>query len=151
MKTFAKVIIERRIIFLAAISLMTLFFLYQIVTNLTVKTIFSDLLPRNHAYVQLHEEIRNSFGGANQVYIMVQTRQKEEGGKYENIFNRKLNWTHKITTDLANQFEVIILEDLNVRGMQKFNSGISKSVTLDFSWNQFVNILEYKMISSNTA
>ncbi|MBA7518100.1 hypothetical protein ES705_10166 [subsurface metagenome] len=39
----------------------------------------------------------------------------------------------------------MILEDLNIKGMQRFNSGLSKSVSLDFSWNQFVTILKYKM------
>jgi putative transposase len=39
----------------------------------------------------------------------------------------------------------VILEDLNIKGMQRFNSGLSKSVSLDFSWNQFVTILKYKM------
>ena len=29
--------------------------------------------------------------------------------------------------------------------MQKFNSGLSKSITLNFSWNQFINLLKYKM------
>jgi len=66
--------------------------------------------------------------------------------KYEKIFNRKLDWMHKTSTDLSNRCDVIILENLNIRGMQKFSSGISKSVTLDFSWNNFVSILRYKMI-----
>jgi putative transposase len=29
--------------------------------------------------------------------------------------------------------------------MQHFNSGLSKSITLDFSWHQFVSTLKYKM------
>lgn len=47
---------------------------------------------------------------------------------------------------LAMQFDVIILEELNLQGIQKLNSGISKSITLDFSWDTFISILEYKMI-----
>ena len=39
----------------------------------------------------------------------------------------------------------MILEDLNIQGMQQFNSGISKSVTLDFSWHQFKTLLKYKL------
>lgn len=65
--------------------------------------------------------------------------------KYEKIRNRKLDWTHKTTSMLAMQFDVIILEDLNLQGIQKLNSGISKSITLDFSWDTFISILEYKM------
>ncbi len=65
--------------------------------------------------------------------------------KYEKIHNRKLDWTHKISTQLSKKYEAIILEDLNIKGMQKFKPGISKSITLDFSWNQFFSFLAYKM------
>ena len=64
---------------------------------------------------------------------------------YEKIGNRKRDWIHKITHLLSNHFDCVILEDLNIKGMQRFNSGLSKSVSLDFSWNQFVTILKYKM------
>ena len=46
---------------------------------------------------------------------------------------------------MADDFDAIILENLNVKGMQKFNSGLSKSVSLDFSWYQFTTYLKYKM------
>ncbi len=65
--------------------------------------------------------------------------------KYEKIFNRKLDWTHKISYNLAKKYNLVILEDLNIKGMQHLSSGLSKSVTLDFSWNKFVSILRYKM------
>jgi len=64
---------------------------------------------------------------------------------YEKIENRKRDWIHKITHLLSKHFDCVILEDLNIKGMQRFNSGLSKSVSLDFSWNQFVTILKYKM------
>lgn len=64
---------------------------------------------------------------------------------YEKIANQKHDWTHKTTLKLANKYEAVILEDLNVKGMQQFNSGLSKSVTLDFSWNQFKTLLNYKL------
>ncbi|NVM27333.1 MAG: IS200/IS605 family element transposase accessory protein TnpB [Candidatus Helarchaeota archaeon] len=64
---------------------------------------------------------------------------------YEKIHNQKMDWTHKLTHSLSNQFDAIILEDLNIQGMQQFNSGLSKSVTLDFSWHQFISYLRYKL------
>ena len=64
---------------------------------------------------------------------------------YEKIQNRKKDWVHKITHLLSEHFNCVILEDLNIKGMQQFNSGISKSVSLDFSWNQFITLLKYKM------
>lgn len=64
---------------------------------------------------------------------------------YEKIANQKRDWTHKTTLQLADMFDAVILEDLNMKGMQQFNSGVSKSVTLDFSWHQFKTILTYKL------
>ena len=64
---------------------------------------------------------------------------------YDKIYNRKKDWTHKFTRKLANNYDVIILENLNMKGMQQFNSGLSKSVSLDFSWYQFTTYLKYKL------
>ena len=64
---------------------------------------------------------------------------------YEKINNQKRDWTHKMTHLLSKHFECVILENLNIKGMQQFNSGLSKTISLDFSWNQFTNILKYKM------
>ena len=63
----------------------------------------------------------------------------------DKICNRKKDWTHKLTRKLADNYDAIVLENLNVKGMQKFNSGLSKSVSLDFSWHQFKTYLKYKM------
>ena len=65
--------------------------------------------------------------------------------KYDQIYNRKNDWTHKISHKLANEYDAVILEDLNIEGMKKFRKGYSKSATLDFSWNKFVNTLRYKL------
>ncbi|MFX1238738.1 MAG: RNA-guided endonuclease InsQ/TnpB family protein [Promethearchaeota archaeon] len=46
---------------------------------------------------------------------------------------------------LAGSYGAVILEDLNIKGMQQFNNGVSKSVALDFSWHQFKSILKYKL------
>lgn len=64
---------------------------------------------------------------------------------YEQIWNQKYDWVHKTTLKLASKYEAVILEDLNIQGMQQFNSGLSKSVTLDFSWHQFKKLLKYKL------
>ncbi len=90
---------------------------------------------------KLHRQLsRKKIGSSNRE----KARQKLSR-KYKKIYNRKKDWTHKISTDLATEYEVIILEDLNIKGIQQFNTGISKSVTLDFSWGQFLSILRYKM------
>ena len=101
MKKFADFIIEKRLYILITIILITVFFLYQVVTKLTVKTIFNDLIPQNHPYVNLYHEIREQFGGANQVNILVQVRDQKDGGAHEDIFNfETLNIVRNIHTDI---------------------------------------------------
>ena len=67
------------------------------------------------------------------------------GQVYEKINKRKRDWLHKVTHDLSERYDAVILENLNIKGMQQFNSGLSKSITLDFSWYQFRAYLGYKM------
>jgi len=89
----------------------------------------------------LHKELSNRKKGSSN---RDRTRNKL-ARIYEKIQNRKKDWIHKMTHLLSEHFDCVILEDLNIKGMQQFNSGLSKSVSLDFSWNQFVTILKYKM------
>ena len=90
---------------------------------------------------KLHRELsRKKKGSNNRIRSRIKLAKL-----YEKINNRKKDWIHKITHLLSENFNCVILEDLYIKGMQSFNSGISKSVSLDFSWNQFVNILKYKI------
>ncbi len=131
MKRFADIIIEKRLLFLSLIILLTLFFLYQAVTKLTVKTVFSDLLPKNHAYVNLHNEVRNMFGGANQAYILVKVRDKEDGGKYDDVFNNEtLNIVRSISKDLltfhaVDRYKILSLASNKIKNIKMTNWGMS--------------------------
>ncbi len=131
MKRFAAFIIEKRLPILIGIIALTGFFLYEAVTGLTVKTVFSDLLPRNHAYVHVHDEIRNTFGGANQVYIMVQVRDREDGGAYDDIFNTEtLNVVRDISRDLlrfhaVDRYKIMSLASNKVKHVTMSAAGIA--------------------------
>ena len=95
----------------------------------------------HHKLRKYHKEVsRREKGSKNRERTRVKLARI-----YEKINNRKKDWIHKITHLLSEHFDCVILEDLNIKGMQQFNSGLSKSVSLDFSWNQFFNILRYKM------
>jgi hypothetical protein len=97
MERFADHVIEKRNIYLALAIIITIFFCWQC-RKLSVKTVFADLLPQKHPYIQLHNEIRNMFGGANQVLIMVGVK---PAGKYKDIFNTEtLTKIRNITEDL---------------------------------------------------
>jgi uncharacterized protein len=130
MKRFAHFIINARLPILIVIIAITAFFLYQSVTHLTVKTIFSDLLPSNHAYTKLHTEIQNKFGGANQVLIMLQVRDREDGGQYDDIFNfETLNTIKDITERLylfpgVDRNKIMSLASRSVRDIKITSQGM---------------------------
>lgn len=58
------------------------------------------------------------------------------------IANSRLDWTHKATTRLIQENQLIVVEDLNVQGMVK-NRKLSKAIA-DCSWFEFVRQLTYK-------
>ncbi len=60
-------------IFLAGILVITLFFATR-VPYVQMYSDFADLLPQKHPYIQLHNEIRDTFGGANNVIVGVVVR-----------------------------------------------------------------------------
>jgi putative transposase len=49
---------------------------------------------------------------------------------------------HKVSTDLIRNYDVICIEDLNVKGMIK-NQKLSKHIA-DASWGKFIELLTYK-------
>ncbi|MEJ2592671.1 MAG: MMPL family transporter, partial [Candidatus Thiodiazotropha sp.] len=57
-------------IFLAVIGLLTVFFAIQ-VPKVKMYSDFADLLPQKHEYIKLHNSIRDTFGGANNVVMAV--------------------------------------------------------------------------------
>jgi putative transposase len=65
---------------------------------------------------------------------------------YEKIANQRNDWQHKQALTLTRTYDAVILEDLNIEAMKRFNKGFAKTVTLDFSWSEFVRMVHYKMV-----
>ena len=128
MERIADFIIEKRHLLLTVIILCTLFFGYH-ASNIKVGTIYSDLLPQNHEYIDVHNEVRNVFGGANQVLVMVQVKDPEKGGKYKDIFNSDTLTRVKYITDELRKFEavdrykIISIAHRKVRDMKMTSQG----------------------------
>jgi len=62
--------------------------------------------------------------------------------QHDRVANQRKDWLHKITTYLVRKYDVIALEDLNVRGMVK-NHNLAKAIT-NVSFGEFNRQIEYK-------
>ena len=63
---------------------------------------------------------------------------------HKKIVNSRLDNLHKVSTDLIKKYDIIYIEDLNIKGMIK-NHKLSKHIA-DVSWGKFSTFLEYKSI-----
>lgn len=61
---------------------------------------------------------------------------------YEKITNVKVDYIHKITTQLVKQYDIIKVENLNIKGMVK-NHKLAEVIN-ECNWGEFVNMLQYK-------
>ncbi len=75
---------------LSIIVLVTLFFASRI-PGVRMYSDFADLLPQGHSYIKLHNQIRDNFGGANNIIVGVEM---EEGDVF---VNERLAHIHRLT------------------------------------------------------
>ena len=61
---------------------------------------------------------------------------------HKKIANSRLDNLHKVSTELIKKYDIIYIEDLNIKGMIK-NHKLAKHIS-DVSWGKFLTLLDYK-------
>ncbi len=62
---------------------------------------------------------------------------------HEKVSNTRQNFLHKLSRKLVDESQIIVVENLNVKGMVR-NRKLSKAIS-DVGWGMFVNFLSYKL------
>lgn len=69
--------------------------------------------------------------------------QKQIRNEYEKCRRQNMDYLHKKSTELADNYDLVMVEDLNLISMNKIHNFAKK--TVDNSYATFVRMLEYKM------
>lgn len=67
---------------------------------------------------------------------------------HRHISNQRLDNLHKISTEIANRYDVVCVESLNMKSMSNKGFGNGKA-TLDNGYGMFLSMLEYKLSDRN--
>ncbi len=65
------------------------------------------------------------------------------------ITNKRNGHQTHLAHKIVQRFDVLCFEDLNIEGMKQFNSGLAKTVSLDFSWSSFLQRVEQQCLKHN--
>ena len=66
---------------------------------------------------------------------------------YERLTNQRDDFLHKLSTLYVNNYDVIVIENLNITKMTK-NHSLAQKI-LDASWGKFFQMLSYKAVRAN--
>lgn len=126
--TFGKVdlafatIIRFRVLVVSAIILISVVMGY-LASQIEIKTVFSDLLPKNHPYVEVNQRFKQTFGGSNMVSIMFET-------EHGDIFTEKvLAKVQKLTVGLqkvegVDTYQIVSLASKKLKEVRASTEGV---------------------------
>lgn len=91
---------------------------------------------------KLSRKVGNEKGTAKSHNYMKQLRKVNKIQRH--IANQRLDSLHKKSTEIANRYDVVCVESLNMQSMANHRFGNGKA-TLDNGYGMFVHMLEYKL------
>ena len=91
--------------------------------KMDVRTVFSDMVPSNHPYVDVHEGYKDTFGGTNKVSILIRAN---EGTIFTGPILKEVQ---RVTRELAkvsgvNPFQVVSLASRKLKSVSASSMGI---------------------------
>ncbi len=112
---FVSFVFRFRLAILVFIALGTGFFAFQTLT-VPLVTVFDNLWPQNHPYMQLYNRIRDQFGGANIITVVVEAKNGD-------IFNHATLSKIKRITD-----SILLVQDVNYYQVYSIARSKTKSI-----------------------
>lgn len=114
--------IRNRLLVCITVGIITLFFA-AVLTNLDIRTRFSDMVPHGHPYVEVHQKYQDSFAASNRVTIMVKAK---EGDIFRDDV---LGEIRRITYDLqqvdgVNPTQIVSLASKKLKRVNASSEGI---------------------------
>ena len=128
-QTFSKIehlfalLIKHRVLVVLAVVITTALMAY-LATFVEVKTVFSDLLPKNHPYVKVNQKFKSTFGGSNMISIMVEVKDGD-------IFRKDvLEKVQKITVglqqvDAVDTFQIVSIASKKTKEVRASTEGVA--------------------------
>jgi len=86
---------------------------------------------------KLHRKVSKKVKGSNNYKLA----KKQLAKLYRKIANSRRDFFHKLANELAKKYQYIVIEDLNIKAMQKL---WGKKIS-DYAFSEFVSILSYKI------
>jgi uncharacterized protein len=125
----AMLFIRARILVVVIVGLLTALFMYCAM-QAEIRTKFDDLMPKDHPYIKVHHEFKDSLGGSNMVSIMLKVK---EGTIFRLEVLEKLQG---IQRDLrmvtgVNEYQIISLAARKLRSINASTYGIERK---PFMW-----------------